>query len=207
MLRSFLPLALCVTALAGTDRYARSTAGNFTVDLAGTPDTRPRTWGTQGYVVWPVKFNVLAGDRVRVLRVYGDFLIWPKGKPPAGTHAGALLSLHTSSPDTPVNSVSPYFADNCFLYVQLATGGEPERASFDRDVSAGGLLAKDNVLYVKVAVWLNNTGLEIHMEPTWVMVYRIEDAQGNPVALRVGANSRTRGRTSNPRADGSAQRQ
>jgi hypothetical protein len=36
---------------------------------------------------------------------------------------------------------------------------------------------------VKVAVWLNDTGLPIHMEPTWVTVLQIEDNLGNPVEL------------------------
>lgn len=77
-------------------------------------------------------------------------------------------------------------ADNCFLYVQVATGGKPERASFDNAVSAGGLLASDNTLYVKVAVWLNDTGLAIHMEPTWVTVLQVEDASGTPVDIGAG---------------------
>ena len=73
-----------------------------------------------------------------------------------------------------MNTVSPYFVDNCFLYLQIATGGLPVRAPFDDDVSAGGLL-DDNTLYVKVAVWLNDTGLPVHMEPTMVIVYRLEE--------------------------------
>ena len=151
----------------------RSTTANFSIDLKGEADKRPNTWGTAGYFVWKVPFWVPTGTRVRILRAYGDFLIWPKGKPPEGTHAGALLSLHTSSPDKPVNTVSPYLADNCFLYLQTATVGPPARAPFDDDVSTGGLL-EDNTLYVKVAVWLNDTGLEIHLEPTMVIVYRLE---------------------------------
>ncbi len=151
----------------------RSTAANFSVDLRGDPDLRANTWGTTGYVVWKIPFSVPAGTKVHLLRAYGDFLIWPKGKPPEGTYAGALLSLHTSAPDKPVNSVSPYLVDNCFLYIQAATGGKPARAAFDYDVSPGGLL-DNNTLYVKVAVWLNDTGLQIHMEPTMVIVYRLE---------------------------------
>ena len=76
--------------------------------------------------------------------------------------------------------------DNCFLYVQQATGGKPERAAFDNDVRAGGLLSNENTLYVKTAVWLNDTGLAIHMEPTWVTVFQVEDAAGNAVNLDSG---------------------
>jgi|SRR5579871_1097497 len=56
---------------------------------------------------------------------------------------------------------------------ETATGGSPARAPFNDNVSAGGLL-EGNALYVKVAVWLNDTGLQIHMEPTMVIVYRLE---------------------------------
>jgi len=45
------------------------------------------------------------------------------------------------------------------------------------------LLAADNILYVKVAVWLNDTGLPIHIEPTWVSVFQVEDGSGRPIAL------------------------
>jgi hypothetical protein len=176
---TLLALPLGLTAQPKAEPH--SSSANFSVDLSGDPDTRPSTWGTAGYVVWKVPFSVPAGMRVRILRVYGDFLAWPKGKAPEGTFAGTLLSLHASPPERPVSTVSPYLADNCFLYLQTATGGSPARAPFDDDVSAGGLLA-DNVLYVKAAVWLNDTGLEIHMEPTMVIVYRIE---GAPAAVRV----------------------
>jgi len=170
-MRAVLLALIPLIALAGD----HSTAANFSVDLQGDPDSRPSTWGTAGYIVWKVPFSVPAGTRVRVLRIYGDFLVFPKGKPPDGSHAGALLSLHTSSPDKPVSTVSDLLIDNCFLYLQTATGGNPERASFDNQVSTGGLL-DDNTLYIKVAVWLNDTGLQIHMEPTMVIVYRLEEA-------------------------------
>ena len=156
---------------------------NFSVDLLGEADPRPNTWGTAGETVWPVHFNVPPGDRVRILRVYGDFLIWPKGIVPRGKFAGALLSLHTSSPDKPIPGLADLMVENCFLYVQLATSGRPERAPFDYHVSTGGLIDKDNTLYVKVAVWLNDTGLAIHMEPTWVTVFEIEDQSGKSIAV------------------------
>ncbi len=60
------------------------------------------------------------------------------------------------------------------LYVQSGTGGKPERAPIDFDVSAGGLLSEDNVLESKLAVFLNDTGLPIHMEATFTLVYRFE---------------------------------
>ena len=44
-------------------------------------------------------------------------------------------------------------------------------------------VGKDNTLFVKVAVWLNDTGQPIHMEPTWITVFQVEDASGNPIEL------------------------
>lgn len=160
-----------------------SASANFSVDLLGEPDTRLNTWGTAGQSVWPVHFDIPQMYRVRILRVYGDFLIWPRGEVPIGKYAGALFSLHTSTPEKPISEFTDLMVKNCFLYLQLATSGQPQRAPFDHRVSSGGLLDKDNTLYVKVAVWLNDTGLELHMEPTWVTVFQIEDASGHRVDL------------------------
>jgi len=181
------PSVLLIAALAAASLQAAeptpqySAATNVVVDLKGDPDARPGTWGTAGSVVWTIRFLVPAGYRVRILRAYGDFLIWPRGKVPEGAYAGALFGLQTSEPEG--SRLADLMADNCFLYLQVATGGKPERAAFDHSVAAGGLLAKDNTLYAKVAVWLNDTGLAIHMEPTWVTVFQIEDVTGAPVAL------------------------
>lgn len=181
--RRKLAFVLLLPVCAGecSQKPAYSASANFSADMSGTPDTRANTWGTAGATTWQIHFFVPEGDRVRIMRVYGDFLIWPKGKVPDGTYAGALFSLHTSSPDTPVSTLAPLMVDNCFLYLQLATGGHPERAAFDTKVSAGGLLESDNTLFVKVAVWLNDTGLPIHMEPTFVAVFQVQDASGSPV--------------------------
>ena len=63
-----------------------STALNFAVDLAGIPDTRPGTWGNAGFAQNLVTFSPPAGYLVRVLRVYGDFIGFPKsGAPVADT--------------------------------------------------------------------------------------------------------------------------
>ena len=185
-----LAFALAIPILAASPRY--SSAANFSADLLGEPDTRPNTWGTAGYVVWKIHFNAPPAARVRILRVYGDFVIWPKGKTPEGTTAGALFSLHTSAPESPISKVSELLVDNCFLYVQLATSGKAERAAFDNSVADGGLLGNDSTLYVKVAVWLNDTGVPIHMEPTWITVFRVEDAFGKPVEFVSPAKSRPR---------------
>lgn len=150
-----------------------SSATNFTTDILGEPDTRPDTWGRAGTSVWKIRFTPPpAGHRVRIMRVYGDFLIWPKGKVEDGRFAGALLGLQTTAPEGSVRA--DLAADNTMLYVQTATAGKPERVAFDYDVSAGGLLEADHVLVVKVAVWLNDTERAIHCEPTFTMVYKYE---------------------------------
>lgn len=191
-------LCLALPVAAASPRY--SVSANFSIDLQGDPDTRPQTWGTAGDVVWTIQFLVPSGYHVRLLRVYGDFIIWPRGRVPEGTYAGTLLGLQTIVPDIPSTSkLANNVADGCFLYVQLATGGKPERAAFDDAVAAGGLLGDDNFLYVKVAVWLNDTGLAIHMEPTWITVLQVEDANGSPVDLGSELRMVYSGRGQSPR--------
>jgi hypothetical protein len=178
---ALLAIVGSLSSLAESPRYSAST--NFAADLTGTPDSRPGTWGNAGVITFKIHFSIPPGDRVRILRVYGDFLVWPKGKATEGTYAGALFGLLSDSPDGIPFPMGDFLAQNCFLYVQTATGGKPERAPFDTVVATGGLLGTDNTLYVKIAVWLNDTGLPIHMEPTWVSVFQVEDASGNPVDL------------------------
>jgi hypothetical protein len=48
------------------------------------------------------------------------------------------------------------------------------RISFDVDTSVGGLLGDDNVPLIQSFVALNTTGLTIHMEPTFVVVFQFD---------------------------------
>jgi hypothetical protein len=146
-----------------------SLAANFSADLSGQQDNRPNTWGTVEAVYPKIVFHPPDGYRVHILRVYGDFLIWPRGKVEKGRFAGALWALHTTEPDG--SSRAEPAADNHLLYVQLATGGKSERAAVDFVVREAGLLGADHTLVVKLAVWLNDTGLAIHMEASFVLVY------------------------------------
>jgi hypothetical protein len=132
---------LALPLFAASPKY--SAAANFEVNLLGEPDTRPDTWGTAGVAVWTVRFLVPSGHHVRILRVYGDFLVWPRGRVPEGTYAGALFGLLTAPPDTTASRIAEPVDDSSFLYIQLATGGKPERAGFDNMVSAGGLLGDE----------------------------------------------------------------
>jgi hypothetical protein len=47
----------------------------------------------------------------------------------------------------------------------------------------------------KPPVWLTDTGLTIHMEPTWVNVLQVEDAWGNAVNLPGDLQYITKGQT------------
>lgn len=149
-----------------------SAATNMAVAILGEPDKRPNTWGRQGADYKPLAFKPPPGYSVRILRVYGDFVAWPVGNPPAAKFAGVLWALN----NTGKQGSSRMFpaADNTFLYIQQGVADRPVRAAFDFDVSAGGKLGPDHVLVSKTAVWLNETELPIHMEPTFTVVYRFE---------------------------------
>ena len=165
-------LALCLSMGAAECERACSFGTNFSADIKGDPDTRQDTWGDAGYTVKAITFRPPPGYRVRILRVYGDFVVWPLGRVGPGRFAGVLLGLQTSGPEGSVRA--DWAGDNTMLYIQDATGGEARRAGFDFDTKAGGLLEADHKLLVKMAVWLNDTGLPIHMEPSMVVVYRYE---------------------------------
>ncbi|HUA58998.1 MAG TPA: hypothetical protein VML19_09610, partial [Verrucomicrobiae bacterium] len=68
-------------------------------------------------------------------------------------------------------------ASGCFVYLQQGVGREPVRAAFDFDVATGGLLDPDNTMLVRRAVFLNETGVSIHMEPTFIVEFRYERSQ------------------------------
>lgn len=148
---------------------------NVPYDSAGTPDTRPGTWGNAGSDDVAIPFvNVPADYRVRVLRIYGDFIAWPHGRIKPGTDAGALFGIVTPSA-TQSPFVGPGLgASGCFIYLQQGVGPEPVRAAFDFNVAAGGLLDPDNTMLVRRAVFLNETGVSIHMEPTFIVEFRYE---------------------------------
>lgn len=177
-MRALFLIVLMCTSLCGQALEGRSHvqtfrgANNFSVDLRGEPDTRNGTWGRAGYHVSTVTFRPPAGYRVRILRAYGDLLAWPRGVPPAGTFAGVLFGLQSTAPEG--SSRADWLADNTMLYLQGAVSEHGrERLPFDVRIS-DGLLEPDNRLVYKFAVWLNDTGLEIHMEASLTLVYRFE---------------------------------
>jgi len=152
-----------------------STAVNFSIDLAGTPDARPGTWGNAGFAQNVTTFSPPAGQRVRVLRVYGDFIGFPKsGIPRAGTSCEIGWGLKTTAADGSTRLSNGY--DNSFIWLQhvVTSNGWSCRAAFDHTVEVGGLLEADHKMISQTFVALNTTGLTIHMEPTFTVVYRFE---------------------------------
>lgn len=156
-----------------------STAVNFSIDLAGTPDTRPGTWGNAGFTQNITTFSPPAGHRVRVLRVYGNFIGFPKsGVLRAGTSCEVGWGLKTTAPDGSVHASTGY--DNSFVWLQdvVMTASPSCSIMFDFDVRVGGLLEADHHLISQTFVALNTTGLTIHMEPTFTMIYQFEPTAG-----------------------------
>lgn len=153
---------------------SESLSENFTVDLEGSPDHRVDTWGDASAQYWQVHFKPPLGYRTRILRVFGNFVTAPDGKMPEGTEAYGLFALQTTSAGQ--SSIADVGSSGCVFYIQsvLVGGDSKDVESFNVDVTDAGLLGEDNVLVVKTAVFLNTTGLKIHMEPSWVMVVRFE---------------------------------
>jgi hypothetical protein len=149
---------------------------NYSTDLTGIAGVSGNTWGTANHSDWQMAFHPPTGFRVRVLHVRGDFVAGPHGVTPAGTGTYVLFSLMTSG------AVASPLADNssggCFLEIQGGTNGAIIRLPFDSDVSAGGLLGTDAILVIRAAMFLNDTGLVIHEEPTMVITFDFEGGPG-----------------------------
>lgn len=146
---------------------------NFPFDSAGVKDTRPGTWGTAAFDDGKVQFtNVPAGYRVRIERVYGDFVAWPHGSVRGGKFSGILFGILATD-----NNASPYAtlsAKGCVLYLQHGLAANVARGSFDVKTHASGLLAADNIMLIRRAIFLNETGASIHMEPSMVVEFLYE---------------------------------
>lgn len=170
-----LPLLSRIRAAGRAKQSGLSFSTNVAWDSMGSPDTRPTTWGASGYCDTPIPFtDVPSGERVRILRIYGDYIMWPHGTIPPGTAAGGLTGLLT-----PSCGQSPYVgpglgSQGCFFYIQAGCGQEPIRAPFDFNVQEGGLLDADNTMLLRLGLYLNDTGVSIHMETTMVVTFRFE---------------------------------
>jgi len=171
-MRILLTLALFALTGCGQILGPYSAATNHADDILGAPDTRPGTWGTTGYNVHTIQFHPPAGYRTRILRVYGDFQGWLR-KNASGNCVGVLWGLQTTAPEGS-ERVTPA-ADNTLIYRQQAICERaPFYLEFDTDVSVAGMLPADNKLYSKAAVFMNETGEPVHMEPSFTIVYQFE---------------------------------
>jgi len=151
---------------------------NITWDAEGTPDERPGTWGKATFVDTPIPFvNVPAGYRVRLLRAYGDHIAYPHGDVEAGKYAGVLFGILTNQ-----DGQSPYVGPGlgsagCPLYIQNFTPNGQTRAFDFALASESSLVGRDNTMIFRQAVFLNETGVPIHMEATAVVEFRYEAIQ------------------------------
>lgn len=159
-----------------------SATSNFSIDLAGTADVA--AWGSAGAVQIPIRFNAPAGYRTRILRIYGDFVAWPRTGAIAQGSAEVGWGLKTTAPDGSTRVTYPTAPgtsayDNSFAWIQnvVTAQNSSPRAPFDFAVAAGGLLGADGVMICQPFVALNTTGLTIHMEPTFTIVYQFEVIQ------------------------------
>lgn len=169
MIAPFLLLALSATAPQS------STAVNFSIDLAGVPDTRETTWGLADSAKNEIHFYPPPGYRVRIMRVTGDFVYWPKaGTMKEGTYAEVGWGLKTTAPDGSQTVSNAY--DNTMAWIQGAClpGNPQSRIPFDIDTHVGGLLGPDNTLVSQTFVAINTSGLTVHMEPTVLVIWQLE---------------------------------
>lgn len=175
-----IPFVLCLLLMAAFTVHAGdcirrpcSSSTNWAADIQGTPDTRPDTWGTAGSVDIALHFqNVPARYRVRIERVYGDLIAWPKATPAPGSNAGVLVGLLSTA------IRDEYLIpgqDTCMLYLQgVINGGNGARIPFDVRTAAAGLLEADNILLTRAATFLSTLAVPVHVELTLTAVFRFE---------------------------------
>jgi hypothetical protein len=175
-------LVLCACGRKQSDVIGPfQTTFNQSVDVAGKPDKRPGSWGLSEPVPIRMKINAPVGRRVRILRVDGDVVAWPK----EGTMTGAQYAEVGWGLNTSLNDGSEYVSypddasamafDNSCAWVQdsLTATHTSSRVELSRDVSACGLL-KDGIFISQSFVALNTSGLVIHIEPTMTITYQFE---------------------------------
>lgn len=162
---------------------AQYISGNYPVNLYGPPDTRNETWGNAEAQELKIQFTPPVGKtRTRILGIRGDVVAWPSPvatvdtgalQTPATGSAGVLLGFSTTS--SKGSKACNFCADGCMVYIQSAiTNGQQCTRAFDYDVVVDGLLDADNILVLKLAAWLNTTGVPIHVEGTYGILFQFE---------------------------------
>jgi hypothetical protein len=154
-----------------------SAAVNIAEDLGETSASKLSSYASQ------IQFNAPAGYGTRIIRVYGDVIAFPTqpGVIPSGTSVEIGWGLKTTAPDGSTRVTYPGYPnvsayDNSFVWLQGSLSDLEIRARlpFDLEVTVGGKLATDNIMLSQAFVAMNTTGLSIHLEPTFVVVYQFE---------------------------------
>jgi len=168
---------LCLNAvclLAGTCSDAgtlHAISGNFSADQAGTQDTRKDTWGKAAAEIKVLTFNkVPAGCRVELVKMTGDFIGYALGAVPAGTQAGVLIGVSRSGAGLAGSVFADFAADGVYVYRQTTVDAQSARLAIN-DTFVDSVLNEDNIVWFKIASWLNTTGLIIHMEVSFVLQF------------------------------------
>ena len=108
-MKRFYLLLLCLAFAACGQKQPRTmgpfqTTLNHSIDVTGKPDKRPTSWGLSQAVPIRLKVTAPTGFRVRILRVAGDLVAWPK----AGTMTGAQYAEVGWGLNTSLNDGSKY---------------------------------------------------------------------------------------------------
>ena len=163
-----------VSLLAGTcsdPGTLHAISGNFSSDQVGTQDTRQYTWGKAAAEIKVLTFDkVPAGCRVELVKMTGDFIGYALGAVPAGTQAGVLIGVSRSGAGLAGSHFADFAADGVYVYRQATVDSQSARLAIN-DTFVDSVLNEDNVVWFKIASWLNNTGLTIHMEVSFVLQF------------------------------------
>lgn len=176
----------------------KSFSFNLAYDTAGEPG---QPWGSLAFVDSPIKFNPPAGQRVQLMKFQGTvyaYINGPGGVPetaPAGTAMGLLAGFLT---ETTQNASGQYVANNqpspdaAFPVPGILPSNQPQSGCpwffsgsvtaavnketwiVDLDLSSNenAKLDANNVLLVRQAIFLNNTGMPIHMEVSGIIEFQ-----------------------------------
>ena len=177
-------LAIAFLALAGLAPAQTSTvkapisggALDIGADLAGSPDPRAlewpgKVWGNAGYSDTAIQFAPPPGYQVHIISAVGTVSSFAHGTVPTGTTAGLSWGLISNAVTaTPNAAVNPA----CMAYVKQSITSRHDADttpfSFTR-IADNGILGPDNILVSRTAVYLNETGLSIHIEQALVLTY------------------------------------
>jgi hypothetical protein len=174
---TFLALASLVPAQTSTVKAPISGGAlDIGADLAGTPDPRAlewpgKVWGNAGYSDTAIQFAPPPGYQVHIISAVGTVSSFAHGTVPTGTTTGLSWGLVsnavTAAPNAAVNPA-------CMAYVKQSITSRHDADttpfSFTR-IGDNGILGPDNILVSRTAVYLNETGLSMHIEQALVLTY------------------------------------